>query len=58
MKYQIYKHNTTGKYAVKVNGEMAHKLYNNFYEILCDFKPQKAKAMLIRSTYKLQELLD
>lgn len=57
MKFRVYKHKVTGKYAVKVDGEMVNKLYNNPYEILCDINPQKAHAMLVESTYKLQKLL-
>lgn len=57
MKFRVYKHIATGKYAVKVDGEMVNKLYNNPYEILCDINPQKAHAMLVKSTYKLQKLL-
>lgn len=57
MKLQVYKHNATGKYVVEVDGKMVQKVYNNFYEILCDINPQKAHAMLVESTYKLQKLL-
>ena len=54
---RILRHNPTGKYVVEIDGKWVHKLYNNLYEILCDVNPQKAHAMLVESTYKLQRLL-